>query len=549
MQPSINRSHGVGLRCEKFGIACDGYPALSPKTQKPARIVARRTPPVISSDIYPSMLTSFFNDAIEKHYFDFWKLTTPPDAGALLDSTIWARLMLQSCDIPSIRYGIFAVGALELALLEAEANAAVSPDIKVKDVTNIHHRTAIKYFDKALKHMRADSEKQSIRTILLTCLLNYWFECFHGNYLSAVAQLRIGSELLYEWIESLPPNSTSTTHFPSPEPSIVEDELVQAFNYLAIPNFHNADPSSPQRRTALQCEYTEVVRLMPGSFVSLEKARQYLEIIVQSSHHLILPVHSDAAASPTHLHKKIGNEFFRHVIEGLATATTAASSQDPPMLVLQDPTREDSIAEFHVDEVKREELLGRLRQWYQAFQKSPGYRDLHGSGQWLLLQLHYKTCVLAVNSLSLNSMAYDQYRQSMCEIVDLSSQVLDEFERLGVNKAFIPDVGVILSLYFVGVNCRFPAIRARIIDLLLRKSRREGVWDSILAGRVIQWVRDKEEMFLEGEGDDRTVSWWARLEFVTMDFNLEGRKAKVTCYQRNGPEDPVRRKREAVLKW
>lgn len=81
-----------------------------------------------------------------------------------------------------------------------------------------------------------------------------------------------------------------------------------------------------------------------------------------------------------------------------------------------------------------------------------------------------------------------------------------------------------IPLHMIGHRCRNPTIRNEAVELLLRASRREGLWDSSVIGRIAattsrleqdeemmrQWrVREVKTQFVS----DRR----ARLVFITGD--------------------------------
>ncbi|CZR66688.1 uncharacterized protein PAC_16589 [Phialocephala subalpina] len=724
---------------------CDGYP-VEPERARRGTAVVKAQAALLPRPVIPrSILTSIFDNDLEKTYFDLWHLSAPPSAHAFLDSGDWTKLIRRSIHIPSIRYGVVAVGALGLAFAEAHSQRTISSGSIQHDITNAHHKIAVKYYDKAVKLMMEDiaSGTQDLRTTLMTCLIMLCFESFHGNYPLAVAQIRTGTELISEWRSSLP--DAPPSNYPSPDPTTVEHELVQAFGGLSIQTFSNPDPRPMDRRQALRQEGVELLRHMPSKFTSVKIARSYLELVLKSisvflsvtgvkmwtesepifgslkypetkekaavptfpylpedhdspdqnqehlAHgsvvqHLDPPLDPDLSmawssitgsaslksATPAFLHPQSEHHRSVHQMADFVdpsvvpamildpsmeqdpvwAAREAMSRQAQPEIPGQMPPRlpfeqcgpegqldesinpgtfddfmaigweartiqqpdlqfkttpiipglpssdhrsEDQIAGclapgtialpldssstspftrstdtsipqianenfisqnaqkesslmYQIDEMKREENLAKLRQWDHAFRSMEGYRASKDESGMLLLRLHYKTAIFALSSISLDPMAYDKHHDLMYEIVTLSSRVLGEFQKLGV-PFFTPDIGVILPLYLVGMKCRFPDIRARIVNLLLRESRREGIWDSILAGKIVEWVQSVEEKYMEGEGDKKVIPGWARVEPVNTSFDLQERRATVVCFQKTGPDDLLPRKKEATLLW
>jgi len=58
---------------------------------------------------------------------------------------------------------------------------------------------------------------------------------------------------------------------------------------------------------------------------------------------------------------------------------------------------------------------------------------------------------------------------------------------------FTFDCYVIGPLYYVSLKCRDPDVRQEALDLLAATRRREGMWDSVTAAKVLRRVMDIEK--------------------------------------------------------
>jgi hypothetical protein len=59
-------------------------------------------------------------------------------------------------------------------------------------------------------------------------------------------------------------------------------------------------------------------------------------------------------------------------------------------------------------------------------------------------------------------------------------------------------LGCVMLLHTVVARCRNPRVRRRALGLLQTCARREGLWDSKLAGRVAAQTLEMEEQALQG---------------------------------------------------
>ena len=81
--------------------------------------------------------------------------------------------------------------------------------------------------------------------------------------------------------------------------------------------------------------------------------------------------------------------------------------------------------------------------------------------------------------------------------------------------------------------------------MLVSTGWREGLWDSVFAGRLGQWAMEIEEGFLE----DDHVPGWARISGVTWKSDLQQRMAVLTCRQRRSEHNEEMRTRKKTITW
>jgi hypothetical protein len=100
-------------------------------------------------------------------------------------------------------------------------------------------------------------------------------------------------------------------------------------------------------------------------------------------------------------------------------------------------------------------------------------------------------------------------------------------------------VRIIPALYLVATKCRLDALRYRAITLLLSSRRREGIWDSILCGKVADWLfRLERDAGLDWNGRGRAPQKWDGFADEdrgvwgeSIERDLQGRRAVVRCRQ------------------
>lgn len=274
----------------KFGIACDGYdrqsrtPSPRSRSQGPLLVPRMRTPSLPSIPGTPS--TSIFDNDEQKRYFAIFRDQTAFQLTPLFDSNPFRTMILQACDVPSIRHVVIAIGALGKSCI-AFHDQKKSKFGQVTEDPNEHHRNAIKEYSIALGLMReASSEgRQGLRTTLITCLLIICFECFHGNYALADSQIESGLALIENWRKSYTTASQHPPGFSSPAPDVIDHLLIQIFGSLEIQGRSFGAKRTLDEHQALMYEGEEVIQRMPQCFENLDNARVYLELITRRLMH------------------------------------------------------------------------------------------------------------------------------------------------------------------------------------------------------------------------------------------------------------------------
>ncbi len=94
------------------------------------------------------------------------------------------------------------------------------------------------------------------------------------------------------------------------------------------------------------------------------------------------------------------------------------------------------------------------------------------------------------------------------------------------NARYTFDLQVIVPLYVIAWQCPYNPLRRKAASLLLARPRREGLWDSVLAGKIGEWI-----IGVEVE-DDEGQDWMEddmRIESLDVNINMTTRTAALSC--------------------
>jgi len=303
--------------------------------------------------------------------------------------------------------------------------------------------------------------KQDLRTALITSLVITCFESFHGAHESAVKQIRIGISLLEDHL-------TDKLLFQADSPSI-ENEIIQVFGRLEIQAMAFSQTRSPEGHFKMKDFGQNSIESMPQKFETFRDAEFYFEIVVQRLlHHMTSLVNVDCSGR-----LKQDNDLF--------------------------------IPKEHM--LTRETHLITLRKWHDAFKPLLKTARTSSCSETFIgassMQLVYLTTYFSAAVIRDSSQAYADTRKFMplfTQMVSLARSILEHpsHEKTG-NSSFSFEMQAVNPLYNVARRCPHRGLRHEAISLLLSYPRREGLWDSIFAGKFAEWVSMLEEEICDEE--------------------------------------------------
>jgi hypothetical protein len=457
--------------------------------------------------------SSRFENEEESRYFEIFSTNTAYEIFPNIEMGKLRLMFLQACDSQdSIRHAIIALGALDMT---SQASQTQVQAARVKyGITALHHyQHAIKEYARALKYARMDGEKD-FRTALINCLAILSFEGWIGNHEVAVQQIRVGTSLLKEWKERY--RERTVSGFSTPASSDEENVLSHVFTRLSIQLRPPRTDQSTQSSVSyplppLKIDVPELFERMPESFNDLAEAGKFYKAIVRFAVSFVAQCLPRIARGSS--------------LTG-AYAVSANEGIIPPDIAKAQATLTES--------------LHRWMTAFTAFKNKREFKTLDEQKASLTLELQMKATYMGtIKSLAQNELVFDAFYDIYSDIVTLSEALLNCSNASKAPK-FSFDSGVVLPLWFTGHKCRDPMLRRRVISLLLQFPRREGVWDSVFAGLVIECLRGFEEEYME----NGKVPEWARIRSTRFEVDLEKRTVDVKCEQRASATSE-----ELVTRW
>lgn len=185
----------------------------------------------------------------------------------------------------------------------------------------------------------------------------------------------------------------------------------------------------------------------------------------------------------------------------------------------------DSIVEEHQKHVSD------LSRWGEAFapllataQTKAGYANFILAAT---LKIQHDACsIITQNALSLSQTSYDDSLPYFEEIVTLTTALLAHEDHSTRKGCFTFLNQYIIPAYICALKCRYRPLRQQAMSILLASHQREGLWDSIFAAKILEWIIELEE---QGMDENGYIPEAARTRAVSASFDLQQRKACVSC--------------------
>ncbi|XXG99325.1 hypothetical protein Hte_005662 [Hypoxylon texense] len=417
-------------------------------------------------------------EAEESSALRFFDIKTLPGLNGCRKSPSWTRtLTFFANTVSCVHHAAVAVGSLHRAYI-----------FRDRAVCRLHWRGygsggnvnpfALHHYNLAISHLLKSSggSNNTPGDAAVTLLVCYLFTCFDnlaGNHTQAFGHLRSGITLLNESRKEMKTMKQKTQLSSSPT---LLDQITEQFRHLdaqaasfllgwsrQLPEDDAEEVEKPQRRVGLAD-----IRMS-----SLTQAAGQLE------------------------------GFIPKVIE-LRRWEVETISQNPAGEKDGGPTDVTALRQF----LRRQaELVCQLEKWYIGFTmlltQDPEKMCTWDGHLVRMLQLHYMTISAILNvPAGQGEMGCDSALPQFKKIVALASTIANKCSGMWescVQKesdrepSFTLEMVLIPAVYIVGAKCRDPLLRREIISILRQHPRREGVWDSITAARILERAMQIEE--------------------------------------------------------
>jgi hypothetical protein len=297
------------------------------------------------------------------------------------------------------------------------------------------------------------SEKQDIRITLISCMVLICFESFHGDQTSAAKQIGIGFSLVED--EMITANAN------------LEEDLISSFAQLEIQALSFGRSRSKESHQKLAGLGQATIDSMPSEIRDFQQALYYFECVQSRLFHFMAAV---------------------------------STVQSGGCLTL------DNAIYIPVDDLpERDIYLQDMVRWRTAcdiYPKEAQFGSENDIFRAASIQLLYFTTYVAAVMVRDSDHDYPETRKAMPmfrQMLVLAKTVLNHNGEDQKKSTFKIAMQIICPLYLVARRRPHRGLRREAIALLLLHPRREGLWNSMLAGKLGEWVMMLEEDNYEGD--------------------------------------------------
>lgn len=429
--------------CKRSGRKCDGYSPLGSSTNPSKEL---------------STTTAVTSSEGERRALEFFFHRTAPQLAGFFEGSFWKGSVLQlSLAEPAIRQAIAAIGLVH----EQEGSFQLSPRSRIGST---RPDFAVQLYNRAIRSIieRSATDTNAIPIVVVASILFTCFEFFQRNSTAATTHVSSGINLLRTWRENAGgPKGPWGQRYLSFESHFIETELapiISLFNINAC-----GFGAGPRDRILLNAVDNSGLVVLADRFETLREARV-----------------------------------------GLVDLVTAAVSLFQQM--------DHSVSEGQFPAASTLTLLNRIRfaldRWKANFEdltrrrQSTWDKDQKSAANAIRIMWHSSDIGITTYRIDSES-AWDAHRPVYEEIVQLVDSLISDPDRYPdeLSKTLSLDPGLIFPLHAVAWKCRWPDIRRKGLDLLLRIPKREWLYDASHYHAIFSRIMAIEEAHLDLPSD------------------------------------------------
>lgn len=413
----------------------------------------------------------------EKRAFDFFSKTTASELSGHFSKDFWAKEVLRvGVSASCLRHAIVALGAVH----ERFNSGKVMHAMQVRVARDSGYLFALAQYNTAIRELQAYMVKPgcSPKIAVMCCVLFICFESFRGAPATAMIHFKYALYVMQAWRSGSVGSAADLT----PETMRYLRGLVSRLG----PQLTNVDMLDVNDFGASE---SDVIKHTGDLFAGLAQLSL-----------------NDSPEGKFNSFDEARDE-----LNDILNMELCFFYQVNPLYGEMTPPRAEKLQSM------LNSMSTRFAEWETAFNKlwvdslptmTPA--DSHAA---LLLQMQHKFVRILINCLfkpNVENFTAEQTEELLTNWTPQFREVLMLMENIMAEPAsrsgrpattalsnrqstFYPEVGVIVPLFFLGLGCRDSYVRRRATELLKRRRRREGTWDSETCWQVLEYIMNASD--------------------------------------------------------
>ncbi|PSN59960.1 hypothetical protein BS50DRAFT_640402 [Corynespora cassiicola Philippines] len=459
----------------------------------------------------------------EKEAFHFFEHHSNTELAGFFDASFWQFEILQaSHTLPAVRHAVLALSAMHHKFIVGRM--PVVPE----DIDDRQLRFALQHTNRAIQEIVKSPVRKTVAdsiNMMTSCILFYCLECLQGHQKTALGHLRSGLNILRELDEDIAAGLEDPRDHPI---------LLSSLRAMFVNMDSKARGIMGEEMLSSWVRHPKRdFKARPTAFKTFAQARYYFEatyndlLAVLQGLDVTPPTTEEGFAAVKSEYRRFERDF-REGSERLDQFTSQLSpqlSQGDQQVILGIRLLQSQIRVYLRVYRQFNKGMGiRAIDWHVEEHEMAGMMDLAS-------QLLGAPPDLAVPAGAKPEDYYpspaDRARSAAAEAAAAAAEIPSHSRPI-----FSMGSGLLSALWMVTSRAKSSALRRRAIAMLLDYPRREGIWDSVLAGRIAWEVLVLEETAEDGvpgmHKDQTTRNAEAPLpngnEMQAVDINYTGNR-------------------------
>ncbi|KAL4890079.1 hypothetical protein BDV59DRAFT_99353 [Aspergillus ambiguus] len=424
------------MRCKRTGRKCDGY----------------RTPPpsALSQELVSGTPATIPG---ESRALEIFFIKASPRLAGYFEDSFWRYSVLQlSLSEPAIRQALAAIGSVY-----EHAGSSINLCSSISKTTQ--PRFPLLLYNKAIQSVIAKaSDTDAIPVVIVASILFACLEFLRGEAVAASTHIDGGIKLLQKWRQhdgEYPKGQPWPQTLSSFQSHFIETELAPILSLFNI-NSSEFNPV-PRSRIILNGIDDQGLIVIAPEFQTLREARVAFTDIVTTT-----------------------VSAFQRIDESLKIGKLP----DLDLMILFNGIQ----SRFH----RWEDNFRNLRK------KQQGIWNTHQKNAAAVLRIMWISAIIGIRSyLTEAESDWDAYRTEYEEVIELIETLLSDSNHYPdeLSKTLSLDSGLIFPLHGVAWKCRWPCLRRKGLNLLLRMPKREWLLEAEQYHVIFSRIMELEEMY------------------------------------------------------